>query len=106
QVALDGQEIRIVGVLPAAFQIFRSIEIWLPMPFYGPLDDHIHHGISPIARLRPAVTVGQAAAELEVLNRQATAAYPDSHKSWGTVVRSMEDPAAAQLRTTLLVLFG
>jgi putative ABC transport system permease protein len=106
QVALDGQEIRIVGVLPAAFQIFRSIEIWLPMPFYGPLDDHIHHGISPIARLRPAVTVGQAAAELEVLNRQATAAYPDSHKSWGTVVRPMEDPEASQLRTTLLVLFG
>jgi putative ABC transport system permease protein len=106
EVALDGQKVRIVGVLPAAFQIFRSIEIWLPMPFYGPLDDHIHHGISPIARLRPGVTVGQAAAELEVLNRQATAAYPDSHKSWGTVVRPMEDPEAAQLRTTLFVLFG
>jgi len=106
EVALDGQKVRIVGVLPAAFQIMRSIEIWLPMPYYGPLDDHIHHGISPIARLRPGVTAAQAAAEVEVLNRQATAAYPDSHKSWGTLVRPMEDPEAAQLRTTLLVLFG
>jgi putative ABC transport system permease protein len=106
EVALDGQKVRIVGVLPAAFQIMRSIEIWLPMPYYGPLDDHVHHGISPIARLRPGVTVAQASAEVEVLNRQATAAYPDSHKSWGTLLRPMEDPDAAQLRTTLLVLFG
>jgi putative ABC transport system permease protein len=106
EVALDGQKVRIVGVLPAAFQIMRSIEIWLPMPYYGPLDDHIHHGISPIARLRAGVTVAQGAAEVEVLNRQATEAYPDSHKSWGTLVRPIEDPDAAQLRTTLLVLFG
>jgi putative ABC transport system permease protein len=107
EIALDGRKIRIVGVLPSAFQIFRSMEVWLPLPYYGgPLDDHIHHGISPIARLRPGVTVAQAGAEMEVLNRQATAAYLDSHKSWGTLVKVMEDPTAAQLRTTLLVLFG
>jgi putative ABC transport system permease protein len=106
EVALDGQKVRIVGVLPTEFQVMRSIEIWLPMPYYGPLEDHIHHGISPIARLRPGVTVGQAAADVELLNRQSTVAYPDSHKSWGTLVRPMEDPDAAQLRTTLLVLFG
>jgi putative ABC transport system permease protein len=107
EIALDGRKFRIVGVLPVAFQIFRSMELWLPLPYYGgTLDDHIHHGISPIARLRPGFTVAQAGAELELLNRQATVAYPDSHKSWGTLVRMIEDPAAAQLRTTLLVLFG
>jgi len=106
EIALDGRKVRIVGVLPATFQIFRSMELWLPMPYYGPLDDHIHHGIGPIARLRPGVSREQAAAEVEMLNRQETAAYPDSHHGWGTQVVALEDPSAAQLRRTLLVLFG
>jgi putative ABC transport system permease protein len=106
EIELDGRKFRIVGVLPAAFQVSRSMELWLPLPYFGTLEDHIHHGISPIARLRPGVTVAQAAAEIELLNRQSTTAYPDSHKGWGTLVKTMEDPEAAQLRTTLLVLFG
>jgi putative ABC transport system permease protein len=107
EIALDGQKVRIVGVLPVTFQIFRSMELWLPMPYYGgTLDDHIHHGIAPIARLRAGISREQAAAEMETLNRQETAAYPDSHKGWGTQVTVLEDPSAAQLRRTLLVLFG
>jgi putative ABC transport system permease protein len=106
EIALDGRKVRIVGVLPATFQIYRSMDLWLPMPFYGPLGDHVHHGIGPIARLRPGVTREQAAAEIETLNRQEAVAYPDSHKGWGTELVVLEDPSAAQLRRTLLVLFG
>jgi predicted permease len=107
EIALDGQRLRIVGVLPASFQILRSIELWLPLPYYqGPLDDHIHHGFVAIGRLKPNVTVAQAAAEIETLNQQEAVAYPDSHKNWSTRVRVLEDPAAAPLRTTLLVLFA
>jgi putative ABC transport system permease protein len=84
EIRLDGQRFRIVGVLPASFQILRSIEVWLPLPYYnGTLDDHIHHGITPIGRLRPGVTLAQAGVEIETLNRQEALAYPDSHKGWG-----------------------
>ncbi len=107
EVALDGRKFRVVGVLPETFQIMRTMDLWLPINGYqGSLDDHIHHGIAPIARLRPGVTVEQAGAEIETLNRQETVAYPDSHKSWGTLVHVMEDPSAAKLRATLLVLFA
>jgi putative ABC transport system permease protein len=107
EVSLDGRKFRIVGVLPDTFQILRSMDLWLPINGYqGSLDDHIHHGIVAVARLRPGVTPGQAGAEIETLNRQETIGYPDSHKNWGTLVRTMEDPSAAQLRTTLLVLFA
>jgi putative ABC transport system permease protein len=83
------------------------MDLWLPIHAYqGSLDDHIHHGIIPVARLKAGVPPAQAGAEIETLNRQETVAYPDSHKSWGTLVLAMEDPSAAKLRATLLVLFA
>jgi len=107
EVSLDGQRFRIVGVLPDTFQILRSMDLWLPIHSYqGSLDDHIHHGIVPVARLRPGITAAQAGAEIETLNRQETVAFPDSHTNWGTLVRAMEDPSASKLRATLLVLFA
>jgi putative ABC transport system permease protein len=107
EVSLDGQRFRIVGVLPDTFQILRSMDLWLPIHSYqGSLEDHIHHGIVPVARLRPGITAAQAGAEIETLNRQETVAFPDSHKNWGTLVRAMEDPSASKLRATLLVLFA
>jgi putative ABC transport system permease protein len=107
EVSLDGRKYRVVGVLPETFQIMRTMDLWLPINGYqGSLDDHIHHGILPVARLRPGVTVAQGGAEIETLNRQEGVAYPDSHKNWGTLVRTMEDPSAGALRATLLVLFA
>jgi predicted permease len=107
EITLDGRKYRVVGVLPEAFQIMRTMDLWLPFHDYqGSLDDHIHHGVVGVARLRPGVTSTQAGAELGTLNRQELAAYPDSHKSWDTLVRALEDPSAAKFRATLLVLFA
>jgi putative ABC transport system permease protein len=107
EIALDGRKYRIIGVLPESFQIMRTIDLWLPLHDYqGGLDDHIHHGFISVARLKPRVTTAQAGAEIETLNGQELIAYPDSHKSWGTRVMRMEDPAAAKFRATLFVLFA
>ncbi len=107
EILLDGQKYRVVGVLPETFQIQRTMDLWLPINRYpGPLDDHIHHGIVALARLKPGATLSQAGAEIATLNRREGAAYPDSHASWGTIVHAMEDPSATQMRATLLVLFA
>ncbi len=106
-IALDDQKYTVVGVLPAAYQLNRTMDLWLPLRDYPDiLTSHVHHGLVAVGRLKPGVTVAQAQAEIDALNHQETIAYPDSHQSWGTLVRTMEDPSAAKLRTTLLVLFG
>ena len=106
EVSLDGQKYRIVGVLPQTFEIGRDIDLWRPLSHDGYMDDHIHHGTVAVARLKPGVTIDQARAEMNLLLRQEAVAFPDSHASWGTMVRSLEDPSAAKMRATLLVLFG
>ena len=50
--------------------------------------------------------VAQGAPEFEALNRQSAMVYPTEHKDFGLVVRPMQDPSAAEMRQSLLVLFA
>jgi putative ABC transport system permease protein len=105
-VLLDGQKYRIIGVLPQTFEIGRDVDLWRPLSHDGGMEDHVHHGTVAVARLKPGVTIDQASAEMQMLLRQEDVAFPDSHQSWGTMVRPMQDPSASKLRGTLLVLFS
>ena len=106
-ITLDTRRYTIAGVLPANFSLLRWPDLWMPL---GQVDDdltqHIHHGYVPIARLKPRVTPQQAQLEMEALNRAEALQYPDTHKNFGVLVLPMQDPQAAKLKTTVLVLFG
>ncbi len=104
---LDGIGYTLAGVLPASFQLAPAADLWLPVGQYGDdLTGHVHHPFTTVARLKPGVTISEAQAELEVLDRYEETAFPDTHKGWKVVAGAMEDPSARKLRPVLLVLFG
>src|SRR5712672_1784665 len=70
------------------------------------LTEHVHHAFVAIARLKHGISLAQAREEIDALNRMEAAAYPDAHKNFGVVVQPLQDPSAAKLRRTLLVLFS
>ena len=106
-VTLDGLRYTIVGVLPGNSGVLDSSDLWMPLgQDTDPLTDHTYHPIEAIARLKPGVTIAQARAEFESLNRQSAIAYPAQHKGFGVLVRPLQNPAAAQMRQSLLVLFA
>jgi putative ABC transport system permease protein len=106
-VTLDGLHYSIVGVLPGNSGVLDSPDFWMPL---GQFDvdptNHISHEVEAIARLKPGVTIDQARAEFQSLNRQSATAYPAEHKGVDVLVRPMQRPAAAQMRQSLLVLFA
>jgi predicted permease len=105
---LDNQRYSVIGVLPANFRLLRWPDVWMPVGQYvdDDLTGRVHHPYTAIARLKPGVTLAQAQAEFATLNHQASVAFPDTHKNWTVHVVQLEDPTAAKLRHTLLVLFG
>lgn len=106
-IALDNQRYRVVGVLPAGFQLLRWPDLWMPIGQYGDdLTEHVHHAFDAVARLKPGVSLAQARDEINRLNQQEAIRYPDAHKNFGVRVQTLQDPSAASLRNTLLVLFG
>jgi putative ABC transport system permease protein len=106
-VTLDGLHYSVVGVLPGNSGVLDSPDFWMPLgQFPADPNNHISHELIAIARLKPGVTIAQARAEFQLLNRQSATAYPAEHKGVGVLVRPMQRPAAAQMRRSLLVLFA
>jgi predicted permease len=106
-ISLDGQRYTVVGILPASFQLIRQDQVWMPFGLYpDDLAEHVHHGVVLVARLKASVSLRRAQAEMETLNQQEAAIYPTEHKGFGVRVKPLEEPEAAGLRRTLLVLFG
>jgi len=106
-VTLDNKRYTVVGILPAGFQFLRWADLWMPLgQFDDDLTEHIHHAFAVVARLKPGVSQAQARDEVGRLNQQEAIAYPDAHKGFGVLVQKLQDPSAASLRSTLLVLFG
>jgi predicted permease len=104
---LDGQGYALVGVLPADFHSVAHADVWMPVGQYNDdLNGRVHHPLRTIGRLKPGARIAQAQAEIDALNQQAAQTFPDTHKNWSVSVKPMEDPAADQLRTALLVLLG
>ena len=104
---LDDHRYTVIGVLPPELEIARWADLWLSLGTYpDDLTSHLHHGLVAIARLKPGITLAQARDEITRLNQQELAADPDTHRNFGVLVRRLEDPAAGQLRRTLIVLFG
>jgi predicted permease len=106
-VTLDDKRYTVVGILPAGFQFLRWADLWMPLgQFDDDLTEHIHHAFAVVARLKPGISLAQARDEVGRLNQQEAIAYPDAHKGFGVLVQKLQDPSAASLRSTLLVLFG
>lgn len=106
-ITLDNKRYTVAGVLPGGFQLLRWADLWMPLGQYDDdLTEHIHHAFVAIARLNPGISLAQARDEIGRLNQQEAIAYPDAHKGFGVLVQKLQDPSAASLRSTLLVLFG
>ncbi|HYV29861.1 MAG TPA: ABC transporter permease, partial [Candidatus Binatia bacterium] len=96
---LNGHSYTVVGVGPASF---RGLETGLVPDFWAPII--MQHEIAPgndllanrnaywvflAGRVKPGVTPGQAQAEMSVLTRQLTQAYPRGDKAWDAAISSI-----------------
>jgi putative ABC transport system permease protein len=110
----DATVYTIVGVLPTDFQFpFPGAAVWVPRPAeptaIPPQSRANSPVLSAIARLKPGVTIEQAAAELLVLSEQYSKAHPamldaGPRKAMRPVL--LKDRLVADVRSMLWMLFG
>jgi putative ABC transport system permease protein len=81
-VELDRQAYTIIGVMPKTMQYPSTADFFVP---FAPTDDQLHnralHDYLVIGRLRKGITVAQAQAEMNVVSRHLSEAYPATNQA-------------------------
>jgi putative ABC transport system permease protein len=101
---LNGIPTTCVGVMPARFTKLAA-DLWRPVALNraDPLINKRYFIFQ--ARLKPGVTLGQAAADLDVIAHRAAKVYPTNYpKQFNVLVVSWVDSIVNQFRTTLYTM--
>jgi putative ABC transport system permease protein len=101
-----GKPTMVVGVLPASFR-FPDVkaDIW-ELTHVDSQAPRRGRFLSPIARLKPGVTIAQAQADMGMIAAQLARENPAFDTKWGASVVPMREQFTGELRTPLLVLLG
>ena len=87
--SLDGEPVEVVGVVPAAFRLPATAQLWVSArsrvpehPTYpiDPETDRSRHYLTVVARLRPGWNPGSAAAALSTVQARLVRDFPDDER--------------------------
>jgi putative ABC transport system permease protein len=106
---LDGHDMTIVGVAPAAVRFPAAAEFWQPLIFtprdLGPAARGAQW-VQVVARLKDAVSPVQATSALQTVADRLAAEFPQTEKDATLVATPLHERIVGDLRPSLLTLFG
>jgi putative ABC transport system permease protein len=106
-VRIGEQAIPIVGVMPESFRFpDRDVDLFTPTiyePFVLGRGNLWYRGFG---RLEPGVSVEEARADLEVIQRRLSEQYPDTDRNVGVYVEALKEVTVGSVRGSLWLLFG
>src|SRR5271157_5764495 len=106
---LDTRPYTVVGVLPAGFQVFQSVDVFLPFAPWAatlPQDRNWHPGILALGRLKPGVSKEQANSEMIGVTKRLEQQYPLYNTGTSASVVGLQDQIVQNSRPALLLLLG
>ncbi|HEY1903976.1 MAG TPA: ABC transporter permease [Terracidiphilus sp.] len=109
-ILLDARPFTVIGVLPAWFNYPDSqVQLWTPIYHERSpevMNMHTAHNLDAVARLKPGVSIDQATAELNTIQRQIRRQFPDGPVNDAANIRPILDAEVFRLKTGLYAMFA
>ena len=108
RVLIDGLQREIIGVFPAELQFGRNPDVLLPLseiakePWMVKRD--YHQGWSGLGRLKPGLTISQAASDLDAIAIDLEKKYPESNAGRRVKMRPLFETTVGDYRASLNLL--
>lgn len=112
---LDGTGYSVIGVVPENFYFccesmnFQLGDVYVPIGSGNQqwlTQRSFHPGIRAVGRMKPGVTVTQAAADMNEIALNLAKAYPATNKSAGVLLTPLRERIVQGIQSTLLVLLA
>ena len=109
-ILLDARPYTVIGVLPDWLNYpDAKVQLWTPIyhersPVVMAM--HTAHNLDAIGRLKPGVTIRQATAELNAIQRQIRQQFPDGPVNDAANIRPILDGDVYELKTGLYAMFA
>ena len=104
---LNGEQWRIVGVLPPGTEYPLGTDLWTPLTFTEQqMASRDSIFLEVIARLKPVLAPATAEAEVRTIAARLARNFPEVNSGMGMTVRPFADQIVGNLRPALLVLLG
>jgi putative ABC transport system permease protein len=105
--ALDGETVTVVGVMPPRFEFPVGGDLWVPrISEARDLEDRTGDFLYVAGKLKPGVSVEASRAELDRIAAQLATEYPSTNAGAGAAVVSLAEHLAGPARRTLSLFFG
>ncbi len=107
-ITLSGLGYTVVGVLPPGFRFYQGADVYTAIGRGDPLQrkDRTIHNIAAIGRLKPGMNLGQALAELNIVQQHIDDLNPATERGQATYVVPLKLFLAGNVTGTLLLLLG
>jgi putative ABC transport system permease protein len=106
EIVLDGQQHRVIGVMPREFQLLDdAVALWTPLGLTADdLANRSSHYLTVVARTKRGVTLGQAQADMDTIMARIARDYPDAARGLGSLVLPLHEQLTGDLRRPLIAL--
>ena len=105
-IALDGVVHYVVGIMPPDFNLPGGAKFWTHFGDKARNQSRRADFLSVIGRMKPEVSIGQAAAEVRTIASRLEQQYPETNTGRGAAVVPLQDFMVRDARTPLLMLFA
>ncbi len=91
-IRLNGRQYTIVGVMPQHYHfLYRKSDVWVPLFLVPSQRERGWRGLKTVARLKPGVSVDQAAAQVHSISGRVAKEDPKNSEDWSGQVRPLTD---------------
>lgn len=105
-IRLNDRALVVAGVMPPGFRFPETEQLWVPLGA-APGEERDQRYVVGLARVKPGVSVEQAAREAAAIAARRGSRYPDTHAGWGLrVLGFREDHVDGDARTLFYVMMG
>src|SRR5215475_7305559 len=106
--ALEGEQRRVIGVMPPNFQFQDEADVWTPLAMNE--SEHLRRErqaiVRVVGRLKPGATVERAQAELNLIARRVEQTNPKQTQGARVTVLPLDEKIVGNLRQALWVMLG